>query len=71
MVEIFQDDERRRIELAVNCEKRGMDASLFRQAGAKAVAMVKYHGAMRDKYEEAASRRAFSVEPDPPAPRWP
>jgi len=30
-----------------------------------------YHDAMRRKYEQAASRRWFSVDPDPPPPASP
>lgn len=47
------------------------NASPIRQDAAKAAAMADYHAAMKRKYEEAAARRAGSVEPDPPAPPWP
>ena len=68
-VEIFQEDEQKKIKLAVNWEKRGLDASIFRQAAAKTAKVVKYHAAMKQKYEEAAARRDGS--PSSPIPRSP
>jgi hypothetical protein len=66
----------RRIEqdwsrIAVSSGATGPNASFTRQAAARAAARADYHAAMRRKYEEAAARRAFFVEPDPPEPPWP
>jgi hypothetical protein len=58
-------------QLAASLEKSGFDATAERQAAGKAAAKADYHAAMRQKYEHAASLGWFTVEPDPPAPRWP
>jgi hypothetical protein len=52
-------------------QKIGVDTSPLRSQAAGAAAVADYHATMRRKYEEAAARRAFSVEPDPPVPPLP
>jgi hypothetical protein len=56
---------------AILMERRGHDARVDWQVAARAKANAEYRAAMRDKYETAASRHWFFVEPDPPEPRMP
>jgi Tfp pilus assembly protein PilE len=70
------EDDYRRLEQLFHRAAAGWDntnpnAATNRQAEASAAAVAGYHAAMRRKYEEAAARRAFAVEPDPPAPPRP
>jgi hypothetical protein len=67
----FRNLQQSQERLTAEFEKKHHRASPIRQAMSKTAAMVDYHASMRRKYEEAAARRAFSVEPDPPAPPWP
>ncbi|HKI20232.1 MAG TPA: hypothetical protein VKA15_20245 [Isosphaeraceae bacterium] len=46
-------------------------AASARDSAAKHSARADYHDAMRRKYEHAIAERSFSVEPDPPPPRFP
>ncbi len=68
---IVRSSEQQQAQTAADWQKRGRDASSFRQAAARAKARADYHAAMKRKYEDAAARRRFSVEPDPPEPPWP
>ena len=63
--------ERQQAWMVADWQKRGRDASSYRQAAARAKARADYHAAMKRKYEEAAARHWFSVEADPPQPPWP
>jgi hypothetical protein len=67
----FRGFERDFIRMAGGSQATNPNANPFQQSAARAAAVADYHAAMRRKYEEAAARRAFSVEPDPPAPPWP
>ncbi len=68
---IFRKTEQGWIDVETETEKRGLGRGHFSKEAAKAAAMADYHAAMRRKYELAAARRWFSVEPDPPPPPWP
>jgi hypothetical protein len=68
---IYRKLEQDMYKHAVALEKTNASMIMPRQIAAKAGAVADYHAAMRHKYEEAASHRVFSVEPDPPAPPWP
>jgi hypothetical protein len=55
------------------CRQAERDLTLMsggREVG-KSAARANFHAAMRRKYEAAAARDVFLVEPDPPAPPWP
>ena len=71
MEEAFRETERKQIETAVGLEKVGLDGGFIRKNAARTSAKADYHAAMKRKYEEAAARRMFFVEPDPPEPPWP
>jgi hypothetical protein len=67
----FRGFERDLLRMAGGMPATSPNANPFRQSAAKAAAVAEYHAAMRRKYEEAAARQVFAVEPDPPAPRYP
>jgi hypothetical protein len=67
----YRNLQRTQERSAAEFEKAHHCESPIRQSISQAAAMVDYHAAMRRKYEEAAARRAFTVEPDPPSPPWP
>jgi hypothetical protein len=52
-------------------DRLGPNVIFLHQLAASTNARAEYHAALRRKYEEAASRRWLSIEPDPPKPSWP
>lgn len=68
--QIARKAEREFLGLAAGLEKGGLNGNGERQIAAKWCAQADYH-AMKRKYEQAAARAAFFVEPDPPAPPTP
>jgi hypothetical protein len=64
----FRESELRWIQSDIEMERGGFGRGHFSDEAAKSAAWANYHAAMRRKYEQAASRPAFSVEPDPPYP---
>ncbi len=69
--ETLREEERGDVATVVEWEQKGWDASLHRRFAARHAARADYHAALSRKYEEAASRSQFFVEPDPPEPPWP
>jgi hypothetical protein len=67
----FRGFEQEWVQRAADEPKTGKGTGFARRFAAKTAAKADYHAAMKRKYEEAAARGAFSVEPDPPAPPWP
>jgi hypothetical protein len=68
---LIRDEERRQSGMAAGRKRKGLDASPYRRAAARAAARADYHVATKRKYERAAAEGRFSVEPDPPEPPWP
>lgn len=69
--QIARDAERRFLRLAADSEKAGLNGNRKRQYVAKWRAQADYHATMKRKYEQAAARGAFFVEPDPPKATMP
>jgi hypothetical protein len=67
----FRQVERGYVEMANENQNSGPIADFARKSAARMAAVVDHHAALSRKYEEAASRRQFFVEPDPPEPPWP
>jgi hypothetical protein len=67
---LYRDLAQKELRLATELEKSSpnADASFIHGWAARAAAKADYHAAMKRKYGEAAARRAFSLEPDPPEP---
>jgi hypothetical protein len=68
---MFRKFEQGWINSDFEMKKRGFGRGHFSKEAAKAAAVADYHAALRRKYEQAAARGAFSVEPDPQPPPWP
>jgi hypothetical protein len=67
---VFRDLAQKHLRSAVELEKSSpnADAGPIHRLAAMAASKADHHAAMRRKYDEAAARRALSVEPDPPEP---
>ena len=68
---LIRSERRRQAQMAADWKRRGLDASPYRRAAARAAARADYHVVMKRKYEQAAAEGRFSVEPDSPEPPWP